>query len=1040
MKNYESPLLLSDNRRKRMKICTFCICLFCSITLIGIQPVKAGTATLTIDQQSNRRIEGVISDEFGEPIIGANVVVKGTSNGTVTDLDGKFSLNVSNSDVLVITYISYITQEIPVGNQTSFSITLEEDTQNLDEVVVVGYGTTKRRNFTGSVSILNTAEGGVANTAPNNALDMLRGLTPGLSLSQSGVAGSTPSIQIRGQKSINSSSSNPLIVLNGVIFMGTLNDIDPAIVESMSVLKDATSLAAYGSQAANGVIMIATKKGDRGKPMIDFRGSVALVTPNYKPDILDGYQYIDRYNTVKNYQPGDVSWMSDLEKTNYEKGEQRDWFDYSTRTGVRQTYSLSVSGGTDDMDYMVSGSWMDNKNFIKSNDFIRKTVSARINTHINKYIRMGTNVNFATLENDGISPSVGRLYSPWGEPYLPDGSMRKYIVENTSDQLNPLWNTYNGIDQQVRNNSLTLGGEIEIRLPWIEGLSYKLTGNYTLTQNRTRRFTHETNLIQFTDGDDYSSTVTDKYLNLASGYIVNLRDPSYVYDNILTYTKDFGSHWVSATLVYTRDSQKHESINTYGEDFADLGNTTLGFYGLNNAKTQRINSIEYTLKNNVGSLGRINYSFNDTYHLNASVRRDGSSVFGADRKWGTFPAVGLAWTISNEEFFKKTIDWASNTKLKASWGENGNQSLDPYGTLSHMNVGKSGGVGNVYYFNGQPVFGQSLNTLGNPLLGWENTTSWNFGIESDFLKGRRLHVELDAYTSRTTDQIFSRQILSMGSGIPSQMATMGQIDNWGIEATITSHNIKTKDFNWNTSLMFSLNRNKLVELYGDGNDDITNQLFLGKSLGVIYSYKWAGVIQESDTQYMAANGGQPGDPMYENLDGSEDGKITPDDETILGYDKESFRMSLSNTLTYKSLSLYFLLNGTFSGGGYGKAQNNFAYGSQDGSMDYLNSNNHPWWTPENKSNKYVRPGFDVTNSDFIALQNYTFIRLQDINLSYILRNPWLKEIGIADIQLYVSGTNLFCFAPDWEFSDPEVRSSRDMQLARSYSFGVNFKF
>jgi len=981
-------------------------------------------------------IKGVVFDSSNEPIIGANILEKGTTNGVISDMDGKFNLSVKSGSELVVSYVGYISQTIKATS--NMKITLQEDTKLIDEVVVVGYGTTKRKNFTGSVSILKTDEGGVALTAPTNAVDMLRGLSPGLSMTQSGVAGSLPNLQIRGQKSI-SGGSDPLIVVDGVIFMGTINDLDPANIESMSVLKDATSLAAYGSQAANGVIMITTKKGTIGKPIINVRSSIALLQANYKPKLLDGYAYIDRYNTVKGYPEGDISWMTDLERANYDAGQQTDWFDYVTRTGVRQNYSVSVSGGTENMDYMLGGSYLDDKNFIKANDYVRKTAETRINTKINKYIKVGGNMNFATFQNDGVRPSVGRMYSPWGEPYLSDGkSYRKYLIGgNDVNQTNPLWSVYNGIDNQIRTNTITLGGNTEITIPWIEGLSYKLTGNYTLRQNKTRYFQHELNLIQAKDGDDYSAAVTDTYLNQANGSITDDKYSNYVFDNILTYTKEFGKHWVSGTLVYTRDSKKFNETVMYGEDFSELGNTTLGYYGLNNAKTQKINNIQYTLHNNIGYLARINYSYNDTYHFNASFRRDGSSVFGADKKWGNFPAVGVAWTISNEGFWKKKIPWATNTKLKASWGRNGNQSLDPYGTLSRMAVGKSGGF--VYYFDDEPVYAQSLSTLGNPLLGWETTTSWNFGAETDLMKGR-IHFEVDAYTAKTTNQIFKRQIPSMGAGISTQSSTMGQVNNWGVESTISSVNVKTKDFTWTSSLQFTMNRNKLKELYGDGKDDIANQLFIGKSLGAIYGYKWIGVVQETDTKYIEANGAQAGDPMYANLDGSQDGKISETDKTILGYNKESFRMSLANTLVYKDWSLYFLFNGIFSGGNYGKAANNFAFGSQDGSMDYLNSNDHPYWTAKNKSNKYLRPGYDVTNTNFIGLQSYGFVRLQDLNISYNLRGEWLKTLGVAGLQVYISGNNLFCIAPGWDFSDPEVRSSRATQLARTYTFGLNLKF
>ena len=983
-------------------------------------------------------VKGTVVDALGDPIIGANVLEVGTTNGAVTDMDGNFTLNVKKLGAeLSFSYIGYVSKTLAAASV--MKVTLVEDSENLEEVVVVGYGTTKRKNFTGSVSTLKTSEGGISLTAPTNAYDMLRGMTPGVSMSQSGVAGANPSIQIRGQKSI-SGGSEPLLVVDGVIFKGGINDIDPANVESMSVLKDATSLAAYGSQAANGVIMITTKKGAVGKPMINFRGSIAMVTPNYKPELFDGQRYIQMYNAKKGYEPNDVSWMTNLARENYEKGQETDWFDYSTRTGFRQNYSLSISGGTDRMDYMVGASHMDNKNFIKGNEYIRQTVNSRLNAKITNYIRAGFNMNFSTYRNDGTTPSVGRMYTPWGSPEYPDGTMRKYINGMTDkDQTNPLWSVENGYDREVRNNSISLGGELEITLPWVKGLSYKLAGSYTLNQTKTRVFTHETNLIKNTDAVDDSTPVSpeiaDTHLSEANGSITDNKMTSYVIDNILTYTKEIGKNWMSFTGVYTRDYDKAESSTMTGSDFSEVGNTTLGFHGLTNAKTRDITSITYKLHTNVGYLLRGNYSWNDTYHFNASVRWDGSSVFGREKKWGTFPAFGVAWTISNEGFWKKGLPWATNTKFKLSWGKNGNQSLEPYGTLSQMAVGKSGGYAT--YFDNMVTFGQALATLGNPLLGWETTTSWNYGLESDFINGR-LHFEIDAYNAKTTDQIFMRDILSMGTGIRKQSATMGQIDNWGIEATLRSTNIRNRDFMWTTQLQFSMNRNKLVELYGDGNDDITNELFLNHSLGAIYGYKWIGVIQEEDKAYMEASGGQPGDPKYEDING--DGKITPDDKMILGYNKPAFVMSMANTLTYKNWALYFLFNGTFSSSEYGLAKNNFAYGHQDGSMDYLNGNNHEWWTPENRSNTYLRPGYSCDSGDFIALQKYGFVRLQDINLSYSFKGEWMKKVGIAGLQLYLSGNNLFTIAPGWEFSDPEVRTSRGMQLARTYTFGANVRF
>lgn len=1030
---------MKDIRLKRtMKLCA--LPLFLAVcTPINIVAAETETTGVQSIQQNGSTVTVQVNDALGE-VIGANVIVKGTTIGGITDMMGQVVIQgVPNGAPLVISYIGYVTQEIELqAGQTSLTVTLAEDSETLEEVVVVGYGVTKRKNFTGSVATMNVADGAVANMAPTSSADMLRGLIPGLAMTQTGVAGDENKIQIRGQKSINGDST-PLIVVNGVIFKGTFNDIDPSTVESMSVLKDATSLAAYGSQAANGVIMITTKKGTQGKPMINFRGSVAMVDAAYKPDLRDGKGYIELINARQGLPEGSTNWMTYLEKANYEKGEETDWIDYVTHTGFRQNYSLSLSGATDNVDYLFGASFSDNGNFIRGNSYKRTTVNARINTKVNSYIKVGMSFNWANMKQDGLRPYYGRYFSPWGEAYLPDGkSLRKFITEHTADDVNPMWNVEGGVDMQNRSRNLSLGGEIEIKIPGIEGLSYKLTGNYNIRQQLQRRFNHELNYISMSDlgdGTEYTPEMLDSHLNQATGYINNAKTTSYVMDHILTYTREFGDHFVSATAVYTRDSDKLDGSQFEGTDFAAVGNTTLGFYGLGNAGVQKISNdgIVYTLHNNIGYLGRVNYSYKDTYHFNASIRRDGSSVFGADRKWGTFPAVGVAWTISNEDFFKQAIPWATNTKVKASWGKNGNQSLAPYGTLSQMSVGKSGGY--TAYFGGQALFAQALATLGNPQLGWETTTSWNFGLETDLLKNGRIHFEIDAYVANTTDQIFDRTIPVMGAGISTQKATMGKIRNWGIEASLTSMNIRQKNFTWSTNLQFTLSRSILKELYGDGNDDITNQLFLNKSLGAIYGYEFDRVAQVGDTQYLQANGGKPGDPMYVDQDG--DGIITPNDRIILGFDRPSFQLNMTNTLTWKNFSLYFLFAGTFSSGKYGKAINNAAFVSYE-NMAYLNAENHPFWTEANGDTKHPSATADLAK--FTGVQSYGFVRLQDVNLTYTFKGNWMNKIGLAGLQAYVSAQNLFFIAPGWEFSDPEIRSSRTSQLPRTYTFGLNVRF
>ena len=995
----------------------------------------------------NVSISGKVADANGEPLIGVSILVQGTTTGTMTDIDGNFALDVPAGAILEVSSIGFVTQAIPVGKQTTFNIVLEEDAELLEGTVVVGYGTVKRTNFTGSVASFNVADSPISNIPQTSALDMLRGIAPGLQMSQSGVAGGKPSITIRGQKSIGG-SSDPLIVLDGVIFKGEINDIDPNTIESMSLMKDATSLASYGSQAANGVIMITTKKGEVGKPVINVKASVSLVEANYKPDLKDPEEYIELINARRGEaDPHGTIWMSPLELENYKAGKTTDWIDYSTQLGVQQEYSANISGGTSGMNYMFGVSRSDTENFIKGNRFIRNSITSRISTKITNWLSAGINFNWADMRDDGIRGSFSRYYSPFTSPEHEDGTMRKYIYGLGGEPTeNPMWASGSGtVDSEYRGNASTLGGNIEVKIPWIKGLSYKLTGNYTIREFDTSRFYHEAYYWTATD-TDFSSASADKYLGKANGYINTTKSVGWVLDNILTYTREFGKHYVNATLVYTRDANKSTGHNVSGSNFQSIGNTTLGFYGLTNATTHKIEDITYRLHTDVGYLARVNYSFADKYHFNASFRRDGSSVFGSEQKWGNFPAVGVAWTISDENWMKGASSWLDYLKLKASWGINGNQSLSPYQTLSKMNMGMSGG--DVGYFNNSPIFGQNMATLGNPTLGWETTTSYNFGFEADFLQ-RRLHWEIDGYKSITTDQIFNRVIPVMGAGISNQQATMGRVDNWGIESIIRGNIIQKRDLRWDATLTFTMNRNKLVELYGDGKDDITNNLFLGESLGAIYGYEWDGIVQEEDVEFMTANGRVPGDIKEKDQltidtdnDGTPDqadGKITPEDRKILGFGKEAFRMSLSTNLSYKGFTLYALFNGSFSGGRYGKAVNNVAHKPQTENMALLNTVDIPWWTPENKSNEYCRPNVDV-NGSLYAIHNYGFVRLQDLSLSYTFNGPKMKKVGVQSLQLFVTGNNLFFIAPDWKHSDPEVRSATSAQLRRTYTFGINVRF
>ena len=976
----------------------------------------------------NKTIKGVVLDETEQGVIGAAVMVKGTTVGVATDIDGTFELGCKKGDVLVITSIGYKDLEVTVDDRAFYNLTMELDNQILDDVVVIGYGTTRAKNFTGSVDVIKMTDSPIADLGLSNLADMLRGRLSGVVFgAESASVGGNASIRVRGRRSIASTSSNPLLVVNGVIFTGNIEDIDQESIESVSVLKDATSLAAYGSKAANGVIMITLKKGQEGKPLINFSTNHSLSGPTYRQKFLSPENYIRYRNArlgVDNLN--DISWMSFLEKANYDAGKTTDWLDLVLRPGHTHNYNLNFSGRTANSNYYVAIGHSDQYGIVVGNQFERNNATMNLSTNVNKYIEVGANMAYTSSVNDHIQASTYTKLSPYMEPYLPDGKTLRYYVEgvNSSSQ-NPLWATEHGGERDNRRFNLNLGGYLNVKIPWVEGLSYRMNASYTKIVSKNYSFEHEDISPVLLANDLEGIGQTPAYYNLsnANGSISNSLGENWVIDNILSYARSFGQHYVSASLVYTRDSAMSTSERETGTGFVNAGNTLTGWYGLANADNKNIQNASYSLHTDVGYLARVIYSFKDTYHFNASFRRDGSSVFGSKKKWGNFPAVGVAWTVTNEPFMKKA-EWLNFLKLKLSWGKNGAQTISPYGTLSTIALAKGGNIPN--YYGGTIHWGQRLSKLGNPNLGWQTTTSWNGGFEADFLKGR-IHIDLNAYYSKTTDQITNRPIPVMGAGITNQDDTMGQVDNRGVEINMTTQNVKKGKFNWTSDYVFTLNRNKLVDLYGDGQDDVVNNQFLGHPLSVIYGYVVGGIYQDGE---------YAGRPYFLTADGQQTINPAAEDRKILGYTDESFRLSWGNTLRYGNWSLYFMFQGIFSGGMYGKANNTFAYVTFD-TTAAISSYDIPFWTKDNKSDIYPAP--NVNESKFQVYNPFGHVRLQNISLTYNL-SPYTQKIGIKNARLTLSGRNLFYIAPGWKLSDPQNRSGDGVGMPRTVTLGLNVTF
>lgn len=994
----------------------------------------------------SRKISGTVKDQNGESVIGANVSVKGTTIGTITDIDGNFILEVPENVVIQISYIGYITQEISLGNKEHLDILLKEDLQSLDEIVVIGYGTAKRKDFTGSVSSVKLENSPISLATNTNALESLKGNVTGLDIGATNTAGGTPSMQIRGQNSI-SGSNDPLVVVDGVIFMGSVNDINPNDIASYDVLKDATSAAAYGSRSANGVIIITTKKGKQGKPVIHFNAKGSMQSWHLKPELMNGEQWLDATSAANGYS--DYSFLVPQEELNLNSGKEINWLDEISRTGWTQDYQAAVSGAGDRMNYYLSASYTESGGVIKGDDYERVSVLAKVDTDITSWLQIGLDAAYTRTDYSGLGANIwsATILSPYAMMYRPNG-MLEAIPDGTRGRGNPLW----GIDDESKKENVDFRDNLRanayavVKCPWISGLSYRFNYAGNLNYRKSGDFTHESYNVSVGSYDDdsrYSVATQNSYLSSAGGSMANERTTSYVIDNILNYNQVFGKHSIDLTAVATRDYQKYESQTLSGSDFASNGNTALGLNGLHYASTQKI-SLNNWKRTNIGYFGRASYSFDDTYYMTASYRRDGSSVFGANNKWGNFWAIGTAWRITNEPFIKG-VAFLDDMKIKLSWGKNGNQGLTQYSTLSQVATGHSGGIYYPFGNSGKPSYGINQSTIGNSDLGWETTEAWNMGFESTWLNSR-LFVDVDVYFSKTYDQIFSRSIPVM-TGFASMYSSMGEVKNRGVEATVRTVNIQNKEFNWTTGLTFWLNRNKLVHLYGedlDGDgkedDDIGNGLFIGESIHSVFGYEQDGIVQTDDTEYMKANGVSAGTPKY--VDKNNDGVINEKDRSIIGNKAPNFKLNLSNTLQYKNWELYVMIAGVFGGNGYYQAGNTNAY-ITGGDRKWFASNGLyiPYWTEANPSNKYPSATF-TGDSYFLGLQSRAYVRLQDVTLSYTFNQPWVKNMGINNFKMFITGKNLATIT-GWDGGDPETGStalSQTYPIMTNVSLGLNLSF
>ena len=891
--------------------------------------------------QQSGVVKGQVTDKNGEPVIGATVKVKNAANvGTVTDFEGNFDLKAAPTNgTLVVSYIGFKTKEIAYKNGQTLNITIEEDAETLQEVVVVGYGTMRKKDLTGSVVQIDPSK--IADQNPGSVQDLLRG-TPGLQIGfDSSAKGSGASIQLRGQNSLYTSGSHnsPLIILDGMQFAGELSEINPDDIEQIDVLKDASSAAIYGAKAASGVIIISTKKGKQGKPIINVSMNLAAnskaayrdvfsaseymtyredwykaQTYGYREDGTWGYYgkdsgiptgYYDNFNNISQYGISQDQWASNGPKTlqagesmlslyarrmgfdadaalvmeNFLAGKTYNWEDATFRTGFNQDYNASISGATDRVNYYLGFGYLKNQGAIQGDDYHAYRANMKLNAKITDWLEVGANVNFQDRSDESQAVPLGSNY--WDDNQLRESPYASRYDENGNEIQYPRTGnpTNGGYNYHFQQQYIGLEKGYTV-------LNTIFNAKVTLPFGITYQFNIAPRYQWFYDRYHMSAELPNsdpatRGVNRNSSKTFN-----WNLNNTLTWDRTFANlHHVTVTLAQEAEENRYWSDNISARNITPTD--VLGFHYISGANKEQssfsTNDTHYTA---AAYLGRIFYGFMDRYMLTATVRRDGYSAFGQNNPWANFWSLGASWVLS-EEKFAQDWKWLDMAKLRLSYGTNGNRSLaDTYLALSNL---ANGGLYAYYKYGStsQEVLNAlSVDRLGNPNLEWEKTSSWNFGIDFAVIN-KRLSGSIDIYHKKTHDMIMSQRLPNF-TGFSSITTNLGEVTNTGFEITLNTKNIETKDFKWGTSLGFSYNKNKIKHLYyeydedGKEIDDTSNGWFIGKPIGEIWYWKTDGIWQANEAEEAALVNQKPGDPKVVNVY-TEDDKILADGTRVPVY-------------------------------------------------------------------------------------------------------------------------------------------------------------
>ena len=998
--------------------------------------------TPVAEKQTNT-ITGTVTDgTSSEPLIGVNVIVKGTTRGVVTDANGKFSLDVSSGETLVVSYIGYLSEEVVVSDQNALNIRLMPDIKKLDEVVVVGYGTMKKKDLTGAVASIKSSD--IVGTKSSNAIEALQGKVAGLDMTQSsGQAGAGFNILLRGARSL-SGSNDPIYIVDGVEYGSNIN-INPNDIASMDVLKDASTTAIYGSKGANGVILITTKRGVQGKMSVSFDTYYGYTTPLGKlnngnreyflKESRDMYRLNNNNWTLTDDQIDlNTAILSNLEKVGYNNGTDYDWVKAQMLDhGSQQNYHLTISGGTEKTQYNVSLDHFVQDNYIPNDYLKRYSIMTNMDAKLSKVVETG-NSTLVTFSKNRKGNGLQYSINPLCVPYDTAGGVKKLYI-NPDDRVpftNPLIDLDpNNTINEVFNTSIFSTFYLQLNL--LKGLTFKSSINLNMAFNRQGNYQRELK--------------TDTIVNrVSSGSLTAQNDYKYTLTNILTYDRDLGKHHVQFTggteTMYARRERQYESGN----------NLTLKdswWYTLNSATTNltitdpaidpTTNQPYYPLteESMVSAFARVNYGFSGKYLASFTGRYDGSSRL--KKKWDFFPSASVAWRISQEEFMK-SITALSNLKIRLGYGISGNQSAPIYSSWGGIN-----GTPLTYEF-GQPekvILGYRNSKAQNDDLGWEKTATTNLGLDFG-LFADRINGSVELYQSHTYDILQSRT-LPPTSAIASVFQNIGETKSKGIEVTLRTVNVATKDFTWTTDFTFASNNEKITYLVGGVQKDEINKWFVGSPLYVYYDMKKIGIWQTDEAAEAAKSGKTPGDIKFQDQNGNDTIRLA-EDRIVLGSPRPKWTAGLNSTVTYKGFDFSVFVNARIGQMIQDQAS---AYWAPD-----LRENSiiRDYWTPNNPTNEYPRlnPGLTQSGwSEGAALQyiDGSFVKIKDITLGYTIPKNITKKVYISSLRVYVNAKNYFVFGSyfakgryDPEGTDAKGKTNTGYPNPKMITVGANVTF